>query len=316
LNHEDSYRTAGILGHDAEETPRSLRDRLRPRLERLNSIPTIPAIIRPLLRYIQKSEDQIDMQRIVDMVSCDEAIAAQCLHVANSALYCRSREVRTIHGAVLVLGVRQVREILLSCSLLHLLPKENRFFDPVSFWGHSMGCALVSRKIASLLGYPNLDRAYLAGLLHDLGVIVNLIAFPQEYHRALEQASALHLSMIESETRYLGFHHGESGKILAEYWHLPTDLWEVISWHHDVQQAKLYPTLVALIGVSDDLCRKKGLGFGYLEAAPPDPSVEAAWQTLSTTSCPLDTAGRTPLLHSLEDFMTTTKREVHLLFKP
>ena len=107
----------------------TLRELIRERVEGLNSIPTVPAIIRPLLFYLERPVDQVDVQRIVDLVSCDESISAQCLRVANSALYFRSREVKSVHGAIVVLGVRQVREILLSCSLLNLLPKDTWVID-------------------------------------------------------------------------------------------------------------------------------------------------------------------------------------------
>jgi len=92
------------------------REVIRSRLEKLNSIPTIPAIVRPLLHYMEKPIDQMEVKRVVDMISCDESIAAQCLRMANSALYFLPQVVKTIHGAVIVLGVRQVREILLACS--------------------------------------------------------------------------------------------------------------------------------------------------------------------------------------------------------
>ncbi len=64
----------------------TLRELIRERVERLNSIPTVPAIIRPLLFYLERPVDQVEVQRIVDLVSCDESISAQCLRVANSAL--------------------------------------------------------------------------------------------------------------------------------------------------------------------------------------------------------------------------------------
>ena len=123
----------------------TLRELIRERVERLNSIPTVPAIIRPLLLYLEKPVDHMEVQRIVDLISCDESISAQCLRVANSSLYFRAREVKTVHGAVVVLGVRQVREILLSCSLLNLLPKHSWVIDPLLFWEHSLGCGLVAR---------------------------------------------------------------------------------------------------------------------------------------------------------------------------
>lgn len=54
----------------------TLRELIRERVEKLNSIPTVPAIIRPLLFYLERPVDQVDVQRIVDLVSCDESISA------------------------------------------------------------------------------------------------------------------------------------------------------------------------------------------------------------------------------------------------
>ena len=115
------------------------REVIRTRLEKLNSIPTVPAIVRPLLHYMEKPIDQMEVKRVVDMISCDESVAAQCLRMANSALYFLPQIVKTIHGAVIVLGVRQVREILLACSLLNLVPKDQNLALAMSLWEHSLG---------------------------------------------------------------------------------------------------------------------------------------------------------------------------------
>src|ERR1035437_3381543 len=240
----------------------TIRELSRERVERLNSIPTVPAIIRPLLFYLERPVDQVEVQRIVDLVSCDETISAQCLRAANSALYFRSRGVRSVHGAVVVLGVRQVREILLSCSLLNLLPKHNWVIDPLGFWEHSLGCGLVSRFCARKARFAEPERAYLAGLLHDIGELVNMLSFQEEFRAAAQLARSEHIPLHQAEYSALGFTHCDTGKILAEHWRLPEDITEVVEHHHDVQQAKLHPALVAMIGLSDRLCDVYELGYG------------------------------------------------------
>jgi HD-like signal output (HDOD) protein len=239
----------------------TLRELIRERVERLNSIPTVPAIIRPLLFYLERPVDRVEVQRIVDLVSCDEAISAQCLRVANSALYFRSREVRTVHGAIVVLGVRQVREILLSCSLLNLLPKQNWVIDPLVFWEHSLGCGLVSRFCARKARFSEPKRAYLAGLLHDLGELVNMMSFQEEFRAAAQLARSEQIPLHQAELSALGFTHCDTGKILAEHWRLPEDIREVVEHHHGAQQAKLHPVLVALVSLSDQLCQLNELGY-------------------------------------------------------
>jgi HD-like signal output (HDOD) protein len=259
----------------------TLRELIRERVAKLNSIPTVPAIIRPLLHYLERPVDQVEVHRIVDLVSCDESISAQCLRVANSALYSRSHEVKSVHGAVVVLGVRQVREILLSCSLLNLLPKESWVIDPLAFWEHSLGCALVSRHCARKARYREPDRAYLAGLLHDLGELVNMLSFQEEFRAAAQLARSEQVPIHQAEYSALGFTHCDTGKILAEHWRLPEDITEVVEHHHNVQQAKLHPVLVALVGLGDRFCHLHELGYGINES--PDWKLEndPAWAILT-----------------------------------
>ncbi len=290
------------------------RQVIRSRLEKLNSIPTIPAIVRPLLHYMEKPADQMEVKRIVDMVSCDESIAAQCLRMANSALYFLPQEVKTIHGAVIVLGVRRVREILMACSLLNLLPKEQNLLSARKLWEHSLGCALLSREVALRIDYPDPERAYLAGLLHDLGELINLVAFPGETRAYLARASAEQIPLYEVELASLGFTHCDSGSVVAEMWRLPYHLAEVIQFHHSVQQTKLYPDLVALVSLSDLLCRANGLGYGYCEEALPDSLQAVEWRILSAKSAKLVRLGPVHLLRELSGQVKQVCKHVQSVF--
>ena len=275
------------------------REVIRARLEKLNSIPTVPAIVRPLLHYMEKPIDQMDVKRVVDMISCDESIAAQCLRVANSALYFLPQMVKTIHGAVMVLGVRKVREILLACSLLNLVPKNQNMALALALWEHSLGCALLGRELARQIDFPDPERAYLGGLLHDLGEIINLVAFPSESSACLTRAAAAQKALHEVEADSLGFTHCDSGSVVAEMWRLPYYLGEVIRYHHDVQQSRLHPELVALVSITDLLCRANELGYGYREKTLPDPLEATEWIILATKSPKLARLGPARLVREL-----------------
>jgi len=293
----------------------TLRELIRERVERLDSIPTVPAIIRPLLFYLERPADQVDVQRIVDLVSCDESISAQCLRVANSALYFRSREVISVHGAIVVLGVRQVREILLSCSLLNLLPKESWVIDPLVFWEHSLGCALISRFCARKARYREPDRAYLAGLLHDLGELVNMQSFQEEFRAAAQLARTECIPLHQAERSALGFTHCDTGKILAEHWRLPEDIAEVVEHHHEVQQAKIHPALVALVSLADQLCSVNELAYG-LKAAPgwkleEDPS----WTILAREFPSYAKADPAAFLLEMEQFIVEARKLVRSILR-
>jgi len=297
-----------------------MRRRIREYVERMNAIPTIPAIVRPLLHYLSKPVEQLEIHRIVEMVSCDESVAAHCLRVANSALYYRPRPVKTVHGAVVALGVRQVSQILLMCSLVDLLPKERWLVDPVVFWEHSLACALVGRYLAQKSRHREEERVYLAGLLHDLGELVNMMVVPSEFRAALETGIGRQLPLHEAEKATMGFTHCETGEIVARYWRLPEDVVEAIQYHHDVQQARLYPTQVATVGFADLVCRlllenAQGLGSGYQESGLTDIFGDPSWAILLQASPRLQRMDAAAFSLQLNEFMKEVQSKVASVFR-
>ncbi len=293
----------------------TLRELIRERVEKLNSMPTVPAIIRPLLFYLERPVDQLEVSRIVDLVSCDESISAQCLRVANSAMYFRSCEVKSVHGAVIVLGVRHIREILLSCSLLDLLPKESWVIDPLAFWEHSLGCALLCRFLARKTRHRDPDRAYLAGLLHDLGELVNMLSFQEEFRAAAQLARSEKIPLHQAEYSALGFTHCDTGKILAENWRLPEDIAEVVEHHHNVQQAKLHPALVAVVGLSDRLCHMHEMGYGIEFSSEWRLEEDPAWAILAREHPSLAKTEPARFLLDMEQFLSEARKIVRSVLR-
>jgi HD-like signal output (HDOD) protein len=145
-----------------------------------------------------------------------------------------------------------------------MLPQKSGL-DAIVFWEHSLGCALVCRRLAREVKVVDPAKAYLAGLLHDLGIVVNLWLLPVEFRWAFEMAKAEGIPLHEAEQRALGFTHCESGRLLAESWGLAPELIAVLSWHHSPQESGRERELVALVHIADLLCRMGGLNYGYAE---------------------------------------------------
>jgi HD-like signal output (HDOD) protein len=220
-----------------------------------------------------------------------------------------------VHGAIVVLGVRQVREILLSCSLLNLLPKQNWVIDPVVFWEHSLGCGLVSRFCARKARFAELERAYLAGLLHDLGELVNMMSFQEEFRAAAQLARSEQIPLHLAERSALGFTHCDTGKILAEHWRLPEDIMEVVEHHHDVQQAKLHPVLVALVSLSDQLCQLHELGYDVNESPDWKLEEDPSWAVLTRDFPSLANTEPARFLMEMEQFILEARKLVRSILR-
>ncbi|MGD0510180.1 MAG: HDOD domain-containing protein, partial [Terriglobales bacterium] len=124
------------------------------------------------------------------------------------------------------------------------------------------------------------EKAYVAGLLHDIGFMVNCLAFSKDFALAMERASEEGIPLDEAEQATMGFTHCATGQALAEKWKLADDIVEVIAHHHAIEDSQKARPLVALVHLSDLLCRMRGLGYGYYERHKVDLIADPAWAIL------------------------------------
>ncbi|HLV88672.1 MAG TPA: HDOD domain-containing protein [Candidatus Sulfotelmatobacter sp.] len=280
------------------------------KLEDLHQIPTIPAVLAPLLRYLQQPMEQLDVHRVTDLIAQDKALTAQCLQMANSPLFGRWQKVESVRGAIMGLGFQRVSDIAMSCTVLNMVPRDAGI-DPTAFWEHALGCALVCRHLARKIIFQDPGKAYLAGLLHDIGIIVNLWLLPKEFRAAFDFAKAEGIPLYEAEQNILGFSHCESGKLLAERWELAPDLTEAVAFHHSPAESLNHADLVAIVELSDLLCRMSGLNHGYIEKREVNLVGGASFATLSAHYEALREFDWARLTFELDSYMD----EVHSLVR-
>ena len=285
------------------------------RIKDLKQIPTIPAVLAPLLRYLEQPVEDLDVQKVTDMIAQDKALAAQCLQMANSPLFGRWQKVDSLRSAILGLGFQRVSDIAMSCGVLNLTPKDSGGIDPVVFWEHSLGCALVCRHFARKISYPDPGKAYLAGLLHDLGIIVNLWSLPKEFRAAFDRARSERIPLHEAEQAVLGFTHCDSGRLLAENWELSPDLCAVVSLHHSDYQSNEHSGLIAVVELSDLLCRMSGLNHGFLENRQVNILEQPGFAILSQKCQGLEDFDWARLTFELDSYMDEVHALVHAIYR-
>jgi len=250
----------------------------------LASIPSVPAILHSLLDELDQPADAVNLLRVAEIIGRDESLAAQCLRMANSVLFSRGPATDSLRGAVRTLGIARIRDIAMSCGLMRAIPRSVKAIDPLVFWKHSLACAIVARKLARAVGFGDPEKAYLAGLMHDIGYVANLVILPDRMMNAIEKARRERLFLGEVEFSELGFTHCQTGEMLARNWQLPEGLVEVVLCHHYAAAAVINPALVAIVSLSDRLCRASDLGLGPEKTQSLDSS-GADWRLL-TEKCP------------------------------
>jgi HD-like signal output (HDOD) protein len=252
---------------------------LEARIAKLESVSTAPVILEQLLQMLRLPGDEIRLEKMVQLVSRDAAIAAQCLRMANSPLM-GHHTVETVQAAVMRLGMDRVRSLLFGLCLHRTVPPDKWVLDSVSFWRHSLGCALVAQMMARGIGYPEPEKAYLAGLIHDIGFLVNSILYTAPFRECFTHAIAQKCPLHVSESLILGFTHEDSGRLLCKRWGLSEELVEVAGCHHQIEALPTARPMTCLVHLGDLLCRVRHLGYGYDEILAVALAHDPAWNHL------------------------------------
>ncbi len=196
------------------------------------------------------------LEEIGDIIASDPDLSARLLRMANSAFYGFPSKVESIARALVSIGTRQLRDLVLATTVVRLFSQLP--FDRVnmqSFWRHSMHVGLVSRSIATTIGEPNDARFYVAGLLHDIGRLLMYLRAPSHMHHVLNRSGAEGRQVYAVEREVLGFDHGEAGGALLQAWRLPVSIVEPVRCHHRPEAASEYPVETEVVALAD-LCSR------------------------------------------------------------
>ena len=255
------------MNHGCPEdvTDAMLREKVRPILNRVDNLPTLPPVVTRILSVVE--DPKATGQQVAEAVSMDQAMVASILKIVNSPFYGLNRRISSISHAILLLGFRTIRNMALSATLLNTFggPGQTKRFDRGLFWRHSIGCATTARLLAKRLRLVDPEEAFLAGLIHDMGRIVFDHYFSVEFAKLLDRGEGAEGELLLAERETFGIDHGEVGRLMAQRWNFPTGVTEAIGCHHDPVRAKQSPQLCALIHVADELSHQLQMKEG------PDP---------------------------------------------
>ena len=238
------------------------------KIETSRALPSLPHILLQLIDICNQEEKGIrDLSKVINK---DPSISERLLRLVNSAYYSLKQKITSIDQALLLLGMDAVKNIAISSSVYQVFhrPSRKSVFDIKLFWWHSLNCATIARRLATRLQYPSPDEAFLAGLMHDIGKILLLNNFEQQYESILKNAGFRTAPLLRGEQE-LGVGHAEAGAWLIRRWDLHTFLPDAILYHHDQPDRIIHASpLVQTVYVANRLCpiageeREEGISVG------------------------------------------------------
>jgi len=206
---------------------------LKKLVARIDSLPSLPSIYVELVDAL-KSEDS-SVQQVGDIISKDPALTAKLLKMVNSSFFGLPQRVSSPARAVSLLGLDLVQSIVLASSTFEKFNnlKLNGFLIE-QLWDHAIKTAVLAKTIAQDDGLArrDVDTAFMAGLLHDIGKLLIAANMPDDFRAVLDHMGAHACAMAAAENQVIGTTHASIGAYLLGLWGLPDPIIDAVAFHH------------------------------------------------------------------------------------
>jgi HD-like signal output (HDOD) protein len=236
-------------------------------IREISHIATLPEITLKIIELVESpSSTAQDLHKVI---ANDPALCSRILKVVNSAFYGLPGQIGSINRAIVLLGLNAVKNIAIAASLAKLFRGGSLTpeFSAKDLWSHSMATATGCKMLADAMKLGLADEAFLAGLIHDIGVIVEI---QYDRHKLIETIGRLGVdkggvpanNMLEVETEIFGANHQDFGQGLCEKWKFPRTFALVTGFHHrPLELGDDQRTLVTIVSIADKLAGNVKPGF-------------------------------------------------------
>ncbi len=240
-----------------------MRERILELMNENENLPPLPDILFKLNDLI--SRDDIHFQDVSKLIEIEPVIAGRVMKWANSALYGGGRqEIKTLNLAVGRLGLNLVQDLVYSFLIPRLFVNA-KILNHRWFWKHSLAVAVFSKALANLmrLSTEEVGYAYIAGLIHDIGILIFATLIPKEYGLFLLNVKELKEPLDYLEQKEYGISHPELGGIFAEkWWLIDKEVIDVVNLHHrsfnDIDENQI----AKIVNLANTICVMKRLHNG------------------------------------------------------
>ncbi len=241
---------------------------------------TLPPVAAKVLEMLEN--DDTDIREISRVVEADAPLTIKLLRVANSPLYATRNEVKSIHQAIITLGLNRLTNIVLGVSIFSkfLVSSQKSAKELMEkFWWHSSCAGMVAKSFSKKINKYFKETEFIGGLLHDIGKLAMIQYDSIKYLEVIRLVIEENMNDNDAENQIFGVTHAEVGAEISRLWKLPAELRSVITFHDRIEDAFEHKELISMVRLADLLCEVWGAGFyeGITELFLKD---ESGWHVL------------------------------------
>lgn len=238
------------------------KDQIYARLQRSKNLPSLPQVLLKVIETCDK--DDMHLSELSQIIIKDPSISSRVLNLVNSAYFGLNNTFSSLDQAVVYLGAETIKNISITASVQQVFSKLRKIeqFSMSRFWWVSFTSAIYAKRIARQIAYANVEEAYLAGLLHDLGELLLWMNFSEECEMVQTLVESKAANQCRAEEEQIGINHCEAGAWLVRQWKLNSFIADTVLYHHSsLEQVKGAFPLVKLVYLAEKCCQVRDDDF-------------------------------------------------------
>jgi len=279
---------ANVIKKDDPQKARNPKDqKLLAFLSKIDNLPVLPPVA---IKILETTKDpEFDIDELIDLIMMDQVLTAKMVRIVNSVYFGLGRRIESLREALVYLGAKEIKNVVLTTTLVNNFSNNQSAKIFKSFWEYSFATAVVSKLLAKSLKYKDHERAYLAGLLHDIGEIILIHNFPDDFLKVINKVESTKVNFEDAENEILGISHTDFGPWLLEQWNYFGEIAHVVSRHHKPETAIYERHLVAIVHIAGLYCQNNDMGYGLDIDLQNKLEMNFGWEILKADISPNET---------------------------
>lgn len=241
-----------------------IQQRIQSIIQNVEQLPSLPDVVSKIINMV--NDPDVSFKHVADEIAKDQAITANILKLCNSAYFSKGKEISSIDRAIVILGLKEVKDIVVIATTKSVLNKVIVGYDLArgELWKHGVAVAMLAKKIATECNQKAIaDIAFTGGIIHDVGKTVLALFVQSTFKEILNTVTEKSITFQEAEKVVMGFDHQQIGEQVAIKWKFPKVLQSIVRYHHEPMNAPDdHKMIVSIVHVANTLCLMAGIGIG------------------------------------------------------
>jgi putative nucleotidyltransferase with HDIG domain len=241
-----------------------IQQRIQSIIQNVEQLPSLPDVVSKIINMV--NDPDVSFKHVADEIAKDQAITANILKLCNSAYFSKGKEISSIDRAIVILGLKEVKDIVVLATTKSVLNRVIVGYDLArgELWKHGVAVAMLAKKIATECNQKTIaDIAFTGGIIHDVGKTVLALFVQSTFKDILNTVIEKSITFQEAEKLVMGFDHQQIGEQVAIKWKFPRVLQSIVRYHHEPMNAPDdHKMIVSIVHVANTLCLMAGIGIG------------------------------------------------------